>query len=221
MQSYAPSTTPPVSSFKHHLSEFHLALDEEIAAVRGGGSQKTYLSDGRYLGSRDGRSIYSFSADTELRFPDDTPVDLEYKGKKHSGTIVSIDGLNLILALTAYIGDSVAKAMLHTDPWFLLAKLQERLTELRRDPYANTSLAAAIVQRSTCAHTPDIDQAVTYLKLARKYRGKSFACNTDQLTVVGQVLANKVSFIRGPPGTGKTSTLGMTVAALVEADQLV
>lgn len=38
----------------------------------GSRGQKTLISEGRYITERDGLSIYSFTADAELRFLDDT-----------------------------------------------------------------------------------------------------------------------------------------------------
>ncbi len=124
----SPLVIPGIESYLPHFSR---ALADEIAQIRKGGGQKTYVSDGRRLGTRDGRFIYSFTADTELRFPDDTPVDLEYHGRKHEGQILSIDGFDLILALIVDIGSDIPNAILHTEPWFLLQQLQERLYELR------------------------------------------------------------------------------------------
>ena len=203
------------------LVEFELALEEEIAKLREGGGQKTYLSDGRYLGMRDGRAVYSFTADSELRFPDDTGVDLEYQHSRYSGVIASIAGVDIVIALSDYIGDAVATAILFTEPWFLLHQLTARLSTMRRGAGANIELAAWLLGHRTPSYKPNVRQSEAMLALARRHRGSSFTSNTDQMRAVGHVLANPVSFIWGPPGTGKTSTLGMTVAALVERGETV
>lgn len=204
-----------------YINEFILALADEIAAVRKSGGQKTFLSDGRYLGVRDGRFIYSFTADSEQRFPDDTPVDIEYQRKKYPGVVLSIEGLDLIIGLSADLGKSVATAILHSEPWFLLQKLQERLEAIRTDLKFNQQLAHRLLTPGTAAVPADLPHATLRLSGARAFRGDKFACSTDQQRAVGHVLANPVSFIWGPPGTGKTSTLGMAIAALVEASESV
>ncbi|MES1023385.1 AAA domain-containing protein [Gloeocapsa sp. BRSZ] len=45
--------------------------------------------------------------------------------------------------------------------------------------------------------------------------------NENQLLAIDKVLSQNVSFIWEPPGTGKTKTLGMAVAALVQAGESV
>ena len=76
-----PAAKHEEMSLDEYLREFRWALHDEIEAVRLGGGQRTYLSDGHYLGIREGWYVYSFTADAELRFPDDTPVDLKYRGR--------------------------------------------------------------------------------------------------------------------------------------------
>jgi hypothetical protein len=210
-----------IPGIESYLPHFSRALADEIAQIRKGGGQKTYVSDGRRLGTRDGLFIYSFTADTELRFPDDTPVDLEYHGRKHEGRILSIDGFDLILALIDDIGSDIPNAILHTEPWFLLQQLQERVYELRTSKDANKTLAARLLAPHTQAQTGQPQQTAQLLQPLRRQLGAAFHCNLQQLRAVSQVLANDVTFIWGPPGTGKTSTLGMTVAALVAAGESV
>lgn len=72
--------------------EFKYALNDEIKAVRSSGGQKIYVSDGRYLGKQNELYVYSFTVDTELHFPDETPIGLEYQGKRQAGLIISIGG---------------------------------------------------------------------------------------------------------------------------------
>ncbi|MCS6873039.1 MAG: AAA family ATPase, partial [Anaerolineae bacterium] len=52
-----------------------------------------------------------------------------------------------------------------------------------------------------------------------KREGQDF--DEHQLKAVEKILSSKVSFIWGPPGTGKTKTLGLTVAALVASSESV
>ncbi|MDW8328293.1 MAG: hypothetical protein RMK99_17170, partial [Anaerolineales bacterium] len=63
--------------FTEYVEQFKWALQDEITAVRSSGGQKTFVSDGRHIADREGLNIYSFTADSELRFPDGTRVDIE------------------------------------------------------------------------------------------------------------------------------------------------
>ncbi len=204
-----------------YLRQFNYALNDEITAIRSSGGQKTYVSDGRYLGKRNELYVYSFTADTELHFPDETSIDLEYQGRKQAGLIISIGGFDLIIALQDYIGESIPTAILYTSPWFLLEELKKRLSELSLRQDANKTLVAQLLAKATQTNPPNIERAQNLLKAVEKQLGSPINYNEHQLRAVGQVLTNTVSFIWGPPGTGKTQTLGITVAALVEAGESV
>ena len=199
------------------LRQFQSALNDEITAVREGGGRRSYLTDGRCLGLRDGYHIYSFSSDAELHFPDDTSVDLEYQGRKQTGYIQSLDGFDVILALPEHIGDAPGMAILHTAPWFLLDELRSRLRELGRRSEPLRHLVEELLARSSESRAADGERAYELLKGL----GTVTQINAEQLDSVGHLLTNGVSFIWGPPGTGKTTALGLAVAALVQAEQSV
>jgi hypothetical protein len=86
-------------NYQNYLESFRLALDDEIKYLRNKGGQKTYLSDGLYLGSRGEQHIYSFTAETEILFPDDTQIDLEFNRKRYTGAILSSEGFETVLSL--------------------------------------------------------------------------------------------------------------------------
>ncbi len=200
-----------------YLRQFSIALSEEISAARKLGGRKVTLTEGRYLGPRDTIHLYSFTTDTELKFPDDTPVDLELKGQKFRGYILSLHQFDLIVGLLEHIGDKILSARMSTEPWFLLEELKERLVNIPLEPDANRDLIRRLLDPNTQATQPDTAQAHKLLEEIEQETGHRIVCNPHQLKAVGHVLANPVSFIWGPPGTGKTSTLGATVAALVAA----
>jgi|GEM_PF-2323660 len=76
------------SPFTSDRQQFHQALSDEIQSLRKLGGQTTTITDGRYLGKRDGKHLYSFTTDTEIRFPDDTPVDLVHQRQRYPGTLL-------------------------------------------------------------------------------------------------------------------------------------
>jgi len=203
------------------IQEFNQALDDEIAAIRSSGGKKTHVSDGRFLGKRHETFVYSFTADTELRFPDETPVDLEFKGKKQSGLVISVDNFDLILALHEFIGESVPTAILYTAPWFLLEELKKRLTEITCYQEVNLDLLYQVLTQAKQFYPGDGKRAELLLTAIEKNSAIPLNYNQHQLRAIANVLANPISFIWGPPGTGKTQTLGLTAAALLQAGESV
>ncbi|MEH2374154.1 DEAD/DEAH box helicase [Nostoc sp.] len=207
-------------SYTEYQKQFHKALDDEIKALRKSSGQKTFLSDGFLLSKRRGQYIYSFTIDTELRFPDDTPVDLEYKSKKYTGILVSTEGFDIILGLQKNLGDSITTAILYTSPWFLLEELKKRLLESSNLKGANRNLAEILLGDKSETNLSTSNTQKLLNKIEQRLQ-QAIGCNEYQKSAVDKVLNRQVSFIWGPPGTGKTKTLGITVAALVQAGESV
>jgi len=209
-----------MSAFSH-FSGFRAALRDEITAIRKNGGQRTHILNGRSLGQRGQDYIYSFSVENELHIPDDTSIDLEYQKQRYEGQVVSTVGFDLILALNAHIGNFVPSATLYTEPWFLLEELQKRLDAIPTLTAVNKGLLEKLLTNDVSAHKPNTEQAEQLLDTIAAGLKKPLHYNDDQLQAIGHVLANNVSYIWGPPGTGKTRTLGMTVATLVEKGESV
>lgn len=216
------SVRPTASaSFKTYQRDFHHALEDEIKALRRAGGSMTPVTDGHYLGSRHGEHLYSFTTDNEIRFPEDAPIDLYYQNNKHPGTLVSVEGFDLLIAIEENIGKNIKRAKLNTEPWFLLKELQNRLGKATVSDRANRKLAEALLIASPRSTPTNDDKLDNYTLRIASETGLSLQYNTHQSDAVTHVLQHPVSFIWGPPGTGKTSTLGLAVASLVYSGQSV
>jgi len=203
------------------LEQCRWALRDEVKAIREGGGQRTYLSDGRYIGQRPGHWVYSFTADSELRLADDTRADLEYRGQKHPAIILSTHGFDVVLALESDLGQALATAVLYTAPWYLLEELQQRLVELDGRPAAQQSVVTALIGDARRGGLLDEPGTRALLKQATGHLGGRLTVNDHQIRAIAHIRANPVSFIWGPPGTGKTRTLGLAAAALLADGQSV
>lgn len=72
VQVTAPHPVVVATDFATVVTQCSTALYDEIRHLRKNGGQKIFLTDGQYLGRRDERYSYTFTADGEIRFPDDT-----------------------------------------------------------------------------------------------------------------------------------------------------
>lgn len=209
------------STFKSYQQDFHKALEDEIRALRNAGGSMTPITDGHYIGKRNGEHLYSFTTDTEIRFPEDAPIDLQYQKSKYPGTLVSVEGFDLMVALEDNIGDDIKKAKLNTEPWFLLKALQDRLTTATISTTANRKLAESLLIASPKSVRTSSEQFSQFAPRIQSETGLKLQYNSHQAAAVTHILQHPVSFIWGPPGTGKTSTLGLAVASLVHSGQSV
>lgn len=208
-----------VINFYAYIEQFKQALQDEINCLRQSGGRCVDVNDGKYRGESEGNYVYSFATDSELFFPDDASIDLEVNRQKHQGRILTTGLYEVFIALQEFVGQSVSKAKLYVNPWFLLEALQQRLDEINAGGYPKTAFWRALLESPITALPPDEEKALELLFRIDSCGDLSTAINNEQLQAIGLVLNNKVSFVWGPPGTGKSTTLGLTGAALDEVGE--
>jgi superfamily I DNA and/or RNA helicase len=175
------------------LSEFRLALTEEIeAARRHESSSAVPLVNGKKIAQIGSAFQYIFQIENILNLPGDAPGDLILPGRLPlSVIIISIDGLKISLSIPEDIGDFVPSARLQSNLAFLMRKLIERIEAYggKPNPVGERIMAPELASGTLSSFT--IDNLDNYQKQA-------VTCS----------ISFNTSFIWGPPGTGKTSTIG-------------
>ena len=185
------------------LAEFRAALRQEIeASRRANGSAAVPLVNGRRIGQLGSAYQYLFEVDNVLNLPGDAPGDLMVAGRRPlEVTVIAIEGLSITLSVGADLGAFVPSARLQSNLAHLMRKLIERLEAMRdlvNDP-GDRILALTPVEGS---RERIIDPAL----------------NDKQREAVESTLGRDTTFIWGPPGTGKTKTIGAIGGHMVERD---
>ncbi|PLS08564.1 AAA domain-containing protein [Neobacillus cucumis] len=174
------------------IKEWQQALQNEINFLKKFGSTKYFIRNGRLLSS-DGSCSYYFETTTSLRIPVSSSVRLEWGRMAQNGRILSSEGKGVILALEQSFGDLISEATLFHDPWELLEQLIQRLDVIRKDKQKRLRVKKLMDPSMPANHPVEkIKSNVHELVLRSKY--------------------NPVTFVWGPPGTGKTYTLARTAA---------
>ncbi len=189
------------------LEEFRTALEDEINAARS-------IAYGNGIGLLSGRRIaqignsfqYVFRLEKTINLPDDVPGELHIPTKKPAEvTIVSIDGMSIILSSRTDLGDYVSSGQLVSNLTFLLRKLIERIEALsnKQNPTGDRILSNLQVTEA----------------LAALPESELIGLNARQIEAVSSSLSRNLTFIWGPPGTGKTRTIGAIGAQLLRANR--
>lgn len=194
------------SALQQRISLYITALQNEIEALRNYSSRNYSLSAGKFLGNADTEFLYEFRLDDDARMGDDVPVEIEIGGDVVRGNIVSVYGDRIVLLLQTHIGENIERATLHTAPFFLLEQLIERLESIE-DKDAEC-IEALFDEDLDDEH----DQVLT---IDRK------GLNDYQVQAAQSVVGKQISFVWGPPGTGKTQTLAYAAANLVSLGEKV
>jgi AAA domain len=182
------------------LEEFRTALREEIeAARRASSSAAVELLSGRRIGQRGASVQYVFLVETALNLPDDSPADLHVPSLRQTleATIVSVEGLSVTVSVPIDIGEFVPRARLQSDLTHLLRTLIDRIEGLAE---AENPAGARLLGQQAPAGAP-LQVALPDL-------------NPEQIAAVESGLGRDTTFVWGPPGTGKTRTIGALGAEL-------
>lgn len=190
------------------------ALVLEAAAIRkkGGGAQ-VELRGGERVGRTESSWLYRFVVTEDLNLRDDTPVRVTAGQDDVPGVIVSFKDGVLLVALEQDLGPRIAAARLNANDAFLIERLQERLRKIQSEQAQHCRQAAerAIGQAAPKTADAEPDPSVT----------GDGALNEDQICALRRSLGSETTFVWGPPGTGKTTTLTRIVEAHYRAGRSV
>ncbi|MDY7094553.1 MAG: AAA domain-containing protein [Acidobacteriota bacterium] len=183
------------------LDEFCEALQEEIAEARNFSStNRILLENGRRLYQRNGYVLYAFTISSLALsslsgIPSDAPVDIYVGGQRFDATFVAVEKLSVSVALKQNIGPFLEHAELQWDLSKLLERLIDRIEELADEPnrLGNLLLGQGGVEGSEVLFTA---------------LQKPVPLNEGQYRAVSSSLGRTLTFIWGPPGTGKTGVIG-------------
>lgn len=174
------------------IKEWQQALQNEILHLKKYGSNKFLVSNGRLL-STEGTYTYYFDTAFSLRIPIGSQVRLEWGSMKQSGRVLSSEGRGIMLAMELSFGDLIHEAQLFHDPWELLEQLIQRLDEIKKNKQKRLRVKRLMDPSMPAKHPVEKSKSnVHELVLRSKY--------------------NPVTFVWGPPGTGKTYTLARVAA---------
>ncbi|MDR7001066.1 AAA domain-containing protein [Neobacillus niacini] len=174
------------------IKEWQQTLQNEINYLKKFGSNKHIVSNGRFL-TNDHVFTYYFDTSTPLKIPVGSSIKIEWGGLKQNGRILSSEGRGIIIALEQAWGDLIPEAFLFHDPWELLEQLIQRLDGIKKSKQKRIRVRRLMDPSMPAKHPVEkIKSNVHELVLRSKY--------------------NPVTFVWGPPGTGKTYTLARVAA---------
>lgn len=208
----ATQGTPEIDKL---VAEFQEALSKEIAALKEGqGGQRILAQNGELVGRYSGRYLYRFYIDVDLTIPDDSPAQVIIEAEALTAYVVSVGPNEITLAFDKDFGAFVPQAIIQTAPWFLLEQLKTRLEEVRDGKLSFNSLNAlklfGFVEPTFTNVRPVQEAAMTKIDLPPK-----------QAEALSRSLSQEVTFIWGPPGTGKTKTVAAIIDSFISADKVV
>ncbi|WP_320414860.1 AAA domain-containing protein [Cytobacillus firmus] len=174
------------------LRAWQKAIQAEILHLKKYGSSRCLILNGRLLSKSDAY-MYFFDTPSAIKIPTGSSIKIDWGSKRVEGRILSAEGNNVILALQEDIGSDLSEAFLLHDPWELLDQLFQRLEDIKDSKRKRARIKKLMDPSMPPKHPADKVKSGTHeLILRSKY--------------------NPVTYVWGPPGTGKTYTLARVAA---------
>lgn len=194
------------SSFQSFRTAYVMALSKEIMFLRKTGGKHYRGMDGRMLRGGKGQNyLYIFDTDSELHFPDGSEIRIltvtvpVKRGNEtvnvvqevyDYATVASCDEFSITISYSESLVKDLKQMIENIEftaaPWQLMQGLADRLEEINP---ASSQIAYMVA----CQSDLQIDR-MSGIMLGQN---QALRCSTSQ----------PVTFIWGPPGTGKTETL--------------
>jgi len=180
---------------------------------RGSGMRTVTLEHGEAV-ALDGRERgYRFPYDGDAELFEGAKVTIAIGNRTCDGRIVSVSSQWLVVSFDEDLGPRVGTCVLRIDNTAMIDALADRLDKVRSgEAKLNLSLADDVLDNRE-------DQ--------RKYTDGNARSNTDQILngpqreFVDHAIANAVTYLWGPPGTGKTRSLSTLNELLFDSNKRV
>ncbi len=212
-----PSAIPDSEIIKNLIDQFQKAIEQEIETIsKGTKDQSIKLTMGELVASSSDHFVYRFLLEKSITLPDDTPLDVLVTGNKYNGHIVSFDAEGINIGLDTNLGKTIQNATIFIQYSKLLEILHGRFESVKSGDF-NLNLGGCLKlfgSQGTKLLSEPIQKHVDLSKY-------TYPPNDGQKKAIVKSLSQEVTFVWGPPGTGKTRVLSIILDQFVQANKKV
>lgn len=189
--------------YTQYIDEMLLAVQANIDYLKEQGSSQMKIRNGNLVNVSGDVFVYQFELEALQEIDPGTDVEIRVQGQSVNGRIVAVSDNHVDIQLENNLGEKISEAFLLISNYYLLEKLSERLNIIKDDKEKNTKIAEEILNIKPTTISNDREYNIP---------ARENCLNVSQEESVRQCLGSDVTFIWGPPGTGKS----MTIASIVE-----
>jgi superfamily I DNA and/or RNA helicase len=192
--------------YKDILTEMLLAVSANIDFLKNNGSSQIYVKDGKLLTVVGGNYLYEFKLGALQDLDPDSEVEIRILKRTYSGKITSATDGKVQISAEEPLGESLASATIVISSYFLLEKLHEHLTSIK-DSTSDENYGLSEVIFKTAKNHSGEDSAFL--------PNFNHSLDASQEDAIKRVLGSDVTFLWGPPGTGKSKTIASLLEEMI------
>lgn len=198
--------------------EMREALNKEISVLKKT-KQEIPLFEGEFLKKIDDNFIYRFEIPEGKFIRMVEEVEIIIGKEKVKGEIVSVDNQYIIIKLPIDYGNSIKQITISLQSDMIYRKLLERLaTIFDEEKKFNIQTTEKLFYPISISNSDEWTNKIVY---AFKGDSDKNEFNETQKKAIRGALNNRITFIWGPPGTGKTKVLGAIAFNLIKSGKRV
>ena len=182
-----------------YVKEMLLALEANIEYLRQEGSAQLRVKNGQLLNSVGDVYIYEFTLEFFQNIEPDTDVEVRVRSESANGRVIAINDKSIQVELDKNIGATIPEARLIISSYYLLQLLYEKLKKIDSGELRLTDLAEKTFKLKP-ANIASQEYQIPHSSVSE-------LPNSSQESAIKLAMGSEISFIWGPPGTGKTQTI--------------
>lgn len=193
------------------LAEFREALEEEIEKIEKSGQSSTLLFSGRQIESHSGDFWYQFNVEYAPSLPADTPCKLTIGKEQFDVTVISFAETSIIVSSKKQLPATIGQAQLENGATVLMERLIKCIE-------ANSEVEN-VAGNKMFKQDGEVYQAQSIYSYNDIELNDNNTANQSKAIV--SAISNDITYIWGPPGTGKTTVIGQIIDELYRHDRSV
>ena len=193
------------------IENFTEALNAEIAHLKEKNNNPKYtIKNGVKVNSESDNHVYRFETNPQVGVKDDTEVKIKIDEQEFNAVIISVFASKVLVSFSHDIGENIPEAKVIVDPLFLYRIARRKLENISRNEIDfNLDLAMKAFGQKDF-----ITNKVKNIKT--DFKEITPQASVRQKEVISKALGSEVSYIWGPPGTGKTTTISFLAHEILE-----
>jgi hypothetical protein len=189
------------------VDEMLVALRATVEYLKSQGSSQVNLKNGSLISVTGDVYLYEFHLDFLQLINTDADIEVRAGSNSAAGKVVAINENTITVQVDNNLGENLSNARLIISSYYLLEMLCQRLEGIKTG-----SIPASDLAMKTFGFTASETLSNSTYKTPSSQHG----LNLSQEKALRQALGSEVTYIWGPPGTGKSQTIATIVEAMVK-----